>query len=82
MSEVRTTPLPARRLLKISEAASYCGMSANHFKAHVRVAPLKFGGSLRYDRVAIDKWLDNLGNPTPPTTGRGLGNARQQNSAH
>lgn len=52
-------PLPERLLLKVEEAADYCGVSVNTFRAHVRVAPVKIGGSVRYDRRAIDQWAAN-----------------------
>ena len=51
-------PLPARRLLTTEEAASYCGVSVSTLKAHVRVAPVKIGNSVRYDVRELDRWLD------------------------
>jgi predicted DNA-binding transcriptional regulator AlpA len=77
MSEENKVGLPSARLLSTEQAASYCGMSPNHFKAHVRVRPLKFGGSVRYDRKTLDEWLDALRNPSPKRAGVGLGNARK-----
>lgn len=52
-------PLPERLLLTTDEAADYCGVSVNSFRAHVRVAPVKIGKSVRYDRRALDQWAAN-----------------------
>jgi hypothetical protein len=46
------------RLLDRAEAAAYCGVSINHFLAHVPVAPRLIGKKRLWDRAAIDKWLD------------------------
>ncbi len=51
-------PPPSRRLLTTDEAASYCGVSAPTLKAHVRIAPVKIGNSVRYDVRELDRWLD------------------------
>ena len=53
---VSALPKPSRLLLTPSEAADYCGVSVNTFKAHVRVSPVKIGHSVRYDRRALDRW--------------------------
>lgn len=52
-------------------------MSPNHFKAHIRVAPLKFGNSTLYDRMALDAWLDKLRNDDIGNEPKGLGRARK-----
>lgn len=70
-------PLPTQRLLNIKQASKYCGMSPNHFKAHIRVAPLKFGNSTLYDRMALDAWLDKLRNDDIGNEPKGLGRARK-----
>jgi predicted DNA-binding transcriptional regulator AlpA len=49
-------PLPTRLLLNQEEAASYCGVSVNTFRAHVKVTPVKIGNTVRYDRRALDRW--------------------------
>lgn len=49
-------PLPSRLLLSVEQAADYCGVSVNTFRAHVKVAPVKIGNSVRYDRRALDRW--------------------------
>jgi excisionase family DNA binding protein len=53
---VSALPLPERLLLTTDEAADYCGVSVNTFRAHVKVTPVKIGGSVRFDRRAIDQW--------------------------
>lgn len=49
-------PLPTKLLLTTDEAADYCGVSVNTFRAHVKVTPVKIGSSVRFDRRAIDQW--------------------------
>jgi predicted DNA-binding transcriptional regulator AlpA len=61
-------PLPQRLLLTSEEAADYCGVSVNTFKAHVKVAPVKIGSSVRYDRRELDRWAANQ-NRSEPLTG-------------
>lgn len=54
-------PLPTRRMLAEREAADYCGFtSAANFRARVRVAPVNYGKTLRWDRHRLDEWLDSL----------------------
>ena len=49
-----------RRMLKTSEAAEYCGMSAAQFKA-CPVTPVDMSGAgKRFDMVDLDNWLDAL----------------------
>ena len=61
-------PLPEKRLLTGDEAASYCGVSVNTFRARVRVAPVKIGHSVRYDRLDLDRWITRQ-NRSEPLTG-------------
>ena len=52
-------PLPGwPRLLPRRLAAAYCGVSVNHFLAHVPVACVEVGTKKLWDRRAIDAWLD------------------------
>lgn len=52
-------PLPGwPRLLDRQLAASYCGVSVNHFLLHVPVEPVRIGEKKLWDRAAIDRWLD------------------------
>lgn len=57
----RTVSAPPRRMLTAEQAADYCGFSSvNGFRAHVRIAPVKFGTLVRYDRADLDAYLDRL----------------------
>lgn len=66
MSRARL-PAPTRRLLTTEEAASYCGVSVATLHAHIKVAPVKIGNSVRYDVQALDRWLDGQGQSAPMT---------------
>lgn len=61
-------PLPEALLLTAEQAASYCGVSVNTFRAHVSVQPVKIGHSVRYDRRDLDRWAANQ-NRSEPLTG-------------
>jgi hypothetical protein len=58
----RRQPLPqgvTPRLLTAEQAAAYCAIGRENFEARVGVAPLRvFGHRKLYDRVALDRWLD------------------------
>jgi len=50
-----------RRMLSAREAAEYCGVPARRFAAVCDVEPVEIaGGLVRYDRHALDRWLDAL----------------------
>jgi len=50
-----------KRLLKLSEAASYCGRSPNRFKAEVPFPPVPMpNGDKRYDVEDCDRWINSL----------------------
>ena len=48
------------RLLTREAAAEYCGVSANHFDAHVakQVPAVEIGRRRLWDIKALDRWLD------------------------
>jgi hypothetical protein len=48
------------RLLTLAEAARYCGRSPAQFKRDCPVPPIAFGKEHRYDRRALDAWIDRL----------------------
>ncbi len=51
------------RLLTKAEAAAYCGIGTATFEAHCPVRPIALGQSKRlerFDRVALNKWIDRL----------------------
>jgi len=58
------------RLLTLDEAAAYLAIPKSRVKG-IPVPPVNVGGRLRWDRVALDDWLDKeagLGvQPTPAT---------------
>jgi predicted DNA-binding transcriptional regulator AlpA len=58
---------PDKRLLTGDEAAAYCGVTLPTLRSHVKVAPMKIGGAVRYDRVALDRWIDGRTNAAPMT---------------
>jgi predicted DNA-binding protein (UPF0251 family) len=60
-----TLPLPQRLLLNQEEAASYCGVSVNTFRAHVKVTAVKIGNSVRYDRRVLDRWAARQNSSEP-----------------
>lgn len=56
-------PGMTRRLLSREQAAAYCGISPSLFSDTVakEVAPVRLrpdGKSVRWDRVALDVWID------------------------
>jgi hypothetical protein len=57
------------RLLSRTAAAAYCGVSPHVFETHVPVASVRVGCQKRWDRAALDAWLDRqsgLGTITVP----------------
>jgi hypothetical protein len=62
------------RLLTTEQAAAYCGIGRENFEARVGINPLKiFGARKLWDRVALDRWLDQQsGLPTTSTSGAGI----------
>lgn len=73
-------PAVQRRMLPIDEAANYCGLSVNSFRDYVRVNPVKFGRSVRYDIKALDDWLDQF-RELPKGEKRGFADAAGENRA-
>lgn len=48
-----------KRMLSASEAASYCGLAAKHFKALCPVATVKMAGRFDlYDKRDLDLWIE------------------------
>lgn len=58
------------RLMSRAEAATYCGFSPEQFSRHVAAGrlPKPVPGMKRWDRVAIDKTLDDLAGLSKPET--------------
>lgn len=55
-----------KRLLSAKEAATYCGLGEQSFKAHCPLRPLKIGPRTRWDRHEIDRWIDQKSNISNP----------------
>lgn len=55
----------APRMLNEGQAAAYCGLTVDLFKSECPVIPTKLRNRVRYDRVLIDKWLDQRGGSLP-----------------
>jgi hypothetical protein len=54
---------PEPRLLTQGQAAAYCGVCAEVFKKACPVPPVKMLDRIpRYDRHALDRWIDSLDN--------------------
>jgi hypothetical protein len=49
-----------KRMLRSTEAASYCGLSQVHFKSVCPVTPVELRpGAKLYDRHDLDRWIDS-----------------------
>ena len=48
------------RLLSREQAAAYCGVSPTHFTETIgtEVRPVRVRSAVRWDRVALDRWID------------------------
>ena len=48
------------RLLSREQAAAYCGVSPTHFSETIgtEVGPVRVRSAVRWDRVALDRWID------------------------
>jgi len=62
--------MPARpaitpRMLTTEQAAAYCGLSVNSFRAYVRIPPVNFGKSVRFDVRDLDDHLDSYRQSAP-----------------
>lgn len=67
----RLPPGMTPRLLTREQASAYCGVGPENFEQHVGVAPIWcFGNRKLYDRVALDRWLDQQSGIIPADEGR------------
>jgi hypothetical protein len=48
------------RLLKLKDAAEYCGLPARNFKKHVGIRPIRLGPHELWDRAKLDAYIDAL----------------------
>jgi len=54
---------PEPRLLTQSQAAAYCGVCVDNFRKACPVKPVNLLDRIpRYDRRALDRWIDSLDN--------------------
>lgn len=54
-----------KRMKPVSEAAQYCGLAVNHFKAICPVQPIVLHkNNLLYDKVDLDAWIDAVKSDT------------------
>lgn len=68
----KASPGPGRRLLTADEAADYMGSIPVTEVQRLGVGRVPLGRHVRYDRHAIDAFLDRISNlqaPPPPPTG-------------
>jgi hypothetical protein len=61
----KRNPAQGPRLLTASEAAAYLGYTSSEVLRAIPVAPIRLatvgvGAGPRYDKVALDRWLDRL----------------------
>jgi hypothetical protein len=57
---------PEPRLLTQGQAAAYCGVCAEVFKKACPVKPINLLERVpRYDRHALDRWIDTFDNSRP-----------------
>ncbi len=48
------------RMLRLKEAAAYCGVPLSRIRGICPVPPIKITSSSLWDRNALDAWLDTL----------------------
>lgn len=50
----------SRRLLKLKDAAEYCGIPPRNFRKHIGIAPVRLGPHELWDRSKLDAYIDAL----------------------
>jgi hypothetical protein len=53
---------PPRRMLTKRQAADYLGVTVNRFVQICTVPAIDLGGSIRWDVVRLDEWIDGMAN--------------------
>lgn len=48
------------RLLKLRDAAAYCGLPPRYFRKQVGIAPVRLGPHELWDREKLDAYIDAL----------------------
>lgn len=49
-----------RRLLKLKDAAEYCGLPPRNFRKHIGIAPVRLGPHELWDREKLDAYIEAL----------------------
>ena len=53
------------RLLKLKDAASYCGLPPRYFRKHIGIPPVRLGPHELWDRTKLDAYIDALQGARP-----------------
>ena len=48
------------RLMKLRDAAAYCGLPVRNFKKHIGIKPIRLGPHELWDRDKLDSYIDAL----------------------
>lgn len=63
-----TLRVPPLRMLKLQDAAHYCGVPVKRFPADCGISPVQMPhGQKLYDIKDLDRWLDSLKTNAPNT---------------
>jgi hypothetical protein len=53
------------RLLKLTDAAAYCGLKPRYFRKHIGIPPVRLGPHELWDRTKLDAYIDALQGEKP-----------------
>lgn len=53
------------RLLKLKDAAEYCGLRPRYFRKHIGIPPVRLGPHELWDRTKLDAYIDALQGDKP-----------------
>lgn len=53
------------RLLKLRDAAAYCGLPVRNFKKHIGIKPIRLGPHELWDRAKLDTYIEALQGDRP-----------------
>lgn len=57
------------RLLKLKDAAEYCGLPPRNFRKHIGIAPVRLGPHELWDRTKLDAYIDAIQGDRPKGAG-------------
>lgn len=63
------------RLLKLKDAADYCGLPTRNFRKHIGIAPVRLGPYELWDREKLDAYIDGLQGGNTKRAGEAWGDA-------